>query len=166
MLKKSKGSASACRRQDGFTLIELLVVVAIIGILDSVVLSSLNSARNKAANAAIKSAMANSRAQAELFYDPDQVYTDICTATGGVGPMILNAAQKLNIVAVVGDNTQPFIYDDTGTLAGASVCHDSDTAWAAITSLKGSTLSEGWCVDSTGASKEATSLLSGEYVCP
>lgn len=42
------------KREKGFTLIELLVVVAIIGLLSTIVLSSLNSARTKAKYAAVK----------------------------------------------------------------------------------------------------------------
>ncbi len=42
------------KKQKGFTLIELLVVISIIGLLSSVVLASLNSARIKARNTAIQ----------------------------------------------------------------------------------------------------------------
>lgn len=44
-------------------------MIAIIGILASVVLASLNTARDKGSDAAIKSSINNSRAQAELYYD-------------------------------------------------------------------------------------------------
>ena len=148
----------------GFTLIELLAVVAIIGILASVVLASLNSALTKGTDAAIKSAMSNSRAQAELFYDTGQTYASVCTGAGGVGPLILNAAQKLLSTNTVG--TVAFAYSAAGA-ANSSVCHDSAGGWAAITSLKSpATVSAGWCVDSTGASKESTSLGAGVFVCP
>ncbi len=56
-------------------MIELLVVVAIIGILASVVLASLNSARQKGQIAAIKSSLRNMVDQAEISYNDNGSYT-------------------------------------------------------------------------------------------
>ncbi len=58
----------------GFTLIELLVVVAIIGILASVVLTSVNSARGKARDSKRKSELKQLSTALEIYYNVNQAY--------------------------------------------------------------------------------------------
>jgi prepilin-type N-terminal cleavage/methylation domain-containing protein len=53
----------------GFTLLELLVVIAIIGILSSIVISSVTSARTQAYDAKVKSQLSNIRSSAELYFN-------------------------------------------------------------------------------------------------
>jgi prepilin-type N-terminal cleavage/methylation domain-containing protein len=57
-----------------FTLIELLVVIAIIGILTSIVLASLSSARSKARDAKRISDIGNIQLALELCYDRGKTY--------------------------------------------------------------------------------------------
>lgn len=74
----------------GFTLIELLVVIAIIGILSSVVLASLSTARQKSRDAKRISDIGQVQLALELFFDANQSY-----ATTGLGIAGLTAARFL-----------------------------------------------------------------------
>jgi type IV pilus assembly protein PilA len=153
--------------QRGFTLIELLVVIAIIGILASVVLASLNSARNKGADAAIKANLANSRAQAEIFYDSNtaapNTYTNVCTnglvgGASGVGANVQAASTAAG--------TGTIVINGAVQSATTANCNSSSAGWAASVKLKAPTTTTYSCVDSSGAAKEtATPLASGGVAC-
>ncbi|MBM2817471.1 MAG: hypothetical protein HW401_61 [Parcubacteria group bacterium] len=142
----------------GFTLIELLVVIAIIGILSSIVLSSLNSARDKGSNAAVKADIAGVKVAALMYYDSSNHYgTDLYD----VGPC--NDPVKIATNTVFSDsNIVSQISGAQVAAGGASLnsCITTTTgteadAWAVAQQLK-SDPTKFWCVDSTGMTKEST----------
>ena len=118
------------KNKKGFTLIELLVVIEIIGILATIVLVNLNSARNKAKDAAIKAALSEVRAAAEMSYDTDGSYANVCSSAD---------------VDRISDN----VTANDGTWA----CYDTDTAYCAESRLNTGGY---WCVDSNGTSIKNT----------
>jgi type IV pilus assembly protein PilA len=127
--------------QKGFTLIELLVVIAIIGILSSVVLASLSTARNKGSDAKIQGQLTSIRSQAELYTGTGTAFTAAqCattantlfdTANGGVGTILSG-----------------FILTKT-RCASAAGLPSNGAAWA----VAAETSTGAWCVDSTGVSR-------------
>ncbi len=123
-------------------MIELLVVVAIIGILASVVLASLNTARTKGKDASAKASMAAMKAEAELSVDAAGNYpTGLCTTN------------LLKLITAV--NAQI-------PTAGAVGCNTSSTAWAAEAVLNDNSR---FCVDSTGFAGTRTTAKGTATVC-
>ena len=62
------------KNKKGFTLIELLIVIAIIGVLSSVVLSSMNSARAKGRDAKRKAEMVSIQTALEMYRTDNNTY--------------------------------------------------------------------------------------------
>lgn len=119
------------KKNSGFTLIELLVVVAIIGILASVVLASLNTARAKGAAAAFKSEVNSARANIVLGCDglaKDAPYivpkgstwpggSAICDGAGGAASFTVTATPGKAgncLTGVINGATSEITYTGTG----------------------------------------------------
>ncbi len=140
------------KSEKAFTLIELLVVVAIIGILSSVVITSLNSAREKSKIASIKSTLKQLYNQAAInqvevgsFAGSNTSYSDLtCTGPGGNLAKIAQPLIDQGIIVkcfsylgtsgvYLGDNNFRFgatalIYD-TGELKAWSVDENGVVKW-------------------------------------
>ena len=163
-------------------MIELLVVVAIIGILASVVLASLNTARTKGADAAIKADLSGVRASAELAYDTNGQRYNKDGATAWTADADCHAAVLANTMfdptsgGGVGqsiDNALAHAYTQNGSQAFKCNQNATGTAYAIAVPLKSSGV---WCIDSTGVARSSTSagvayttlasaIANGTYVC-
>ncbi len=124
-------------------MIELLVVIAIIGILSSIVLASLGTARNKGKDASAKSSIAGVRGTAEIY---------------------ANTVSTLNYTGLCSDGSITKLTTAANTQTGhTSVCSSTANAYTTYVQLNDSTF---YCVDSTGFAGDpsgtgATSLPAG-----
>lgn len=102
MFKKNKINLTFANKS-GFSLIELLVVISIIGLLSSLAVVSLNSARQKARDAVRKADMAQLRTALNLYYDDKLKYPD-CRANSTDAEKVLCYSGDGNVAAGNGDS--------------------------------------------------------------
>ncbi len=135
------------RFQLGFTLVELLIVIAIIGILASVILGSLGTARESGLEAKIKSEMAILAKRARVDESQALTYDVICGSNG-----FTTSTEIARIITSI-ERFSP----------ESVVCNSETSMFAVSAALSSSTY---WCVDSEGRSVPTGARLSaGVFQC-
>ncbi len=148
---------SAARGERGFTLIELLVVVAIIGLLSSVILTSLSTARAKANEATVKRNLSTVRHQAAIFSSNSNSYGPSFTAA---------ACPTASDPSMFYSDTVMRSAIDAARIAGggATRCATDGTDFAVSIQLPATTTH--WCLDSRGSARGVTNASWTGALCP
>jgi prepilin-type N-terminal cleavage/methylation domain-containing protein len=116
----------------GFTLIELLVVIAIIGVLSSVVLASLGTARAKANDAKIRTDLRQVSTALQLYFGKYGAYpANPQSCCGSLLPNVLTPLVTEGFIASLPTSpnpSYPYYYNYGGAIGGLVVSQFSGTA--------------------------------------
>ncbi len=135
--------------RQGFTIVELLIVIAIIGILASVVIRSLNDARVSGIDAKIISEMSVLSKRASADESINLTYDSTCGSNG-----VTQSTQIQTLITSIEDFSLAPV-----------VCNSDTYAYAVSVPLS----TDYWCVDSSGVSRSIPTQLQTsppDLVCP
>lgn len=140
-------------RSGGFSLVELLISITIIGILSTIILSSMSNSRARAYDSKTKQQLSSFRTAAEIYFTNQ--------TPNSYGPVSASCSQGL-FNDVDPTNGTPGLYIAAGSLPLDTqvVCQSSDSAYAVKATMYSG--NEYWCVDNKGSSR----LISGPIGAP
>jgi len=143
------------KKSSGFTLIELLVVIAIIGIMATIVMAVLGSAKGKSNDSKVQSQLKSMVNQALLFSGAQTAVTATTTApTGTANGTIFNSTTTANNSLYSLINSLP-----SGTVVYYGKQNTTTPALGGAWFFAASTSTGAFCVDNTGTPKIITAAV-------
>jgi len=142
-------------KNKGFTLIELLVVIAIIGIISTVVLTSLSQSQAKSYDSKIVQQLVSFRTAAQIYFTANSGYGGVIS-TCDAGMFNDLDAQDGSPGATIDPAILPDFVD--------VYCGSNDRQYAVKATLYDGT--SYWCVDNTGASRKIVGIPASGVFCP
>lgn len=153
----------------GFTLIELLVVIAIIGILSSVVLASLSTARSKSRDARRIADIDQVRTALELYNDSNSAYPN--TGAAGTAAQTFTAATAVGVGLVTPTfmsklpsdptNGRSYYYCPWSTASAANTCDGTGASASSTSYVLGANLEK---FDNSALKTDSDKVFTGVFV--
>jgi len=146
----------------GFTLIELMISIAIIVIMSSFILVSVNKSSNDSADSGISLSLANVKAQSGLYYDSNSdsygtFSSGPCPSTGNTTNSNVSVFYDTKIMKSITDAALAAkgVISGSGTsiVISKSSCISNTYSFATAVVLK-SDITLAWCIDNSGHSKQ------------
>lgn len=139
-------------------MVELLIVMTIIGLLMTIVLTSVSNARARAYDSKIKQQLSNFRTAAEVYFNNKE--------PNGYGPASVSCVSGMfNDVDPKNASPANFIAEGNLPYGTQVVCASTESAYAVKASLYSG--NEYWCVDNKGSSRLVSGPIGGPVtLCP
>lgn len=118
----------------GFTIIEVLVVVAIIAVLASIVIISIDTYKSRSINANIQATLGQIRSESVLYQQTNGSFDGLC-----------NASSPYRIVE---QRSEACFQAGLNLGESSCVCYDEPNMWVIAVPLRNSDAGAAWCVDS------------------